>query len=395
MSLRAQSHPMRRAFTLLELLTTMAIIAILAVLLLPALQSGYGKAKRVACTSRLMQIGVAFHSWAHDHNDLFPMQVSTNQQGTLEFAQAAALNPDVSFTFRHFQAVSNELMVAKVLVCPADRHRFAANDFGSLSNANVSYWINSASVPGHPDSPLAGDRNVRTSGRTEWTFVQFGPGDKLEFSAELHGYRGNVLFGDAHIEILDSRALRAAFVFSNSPEVTLSLPQGDSGSGAATASATSSAASSGSGDSSPQQSGGGSDGNADAAKSSGAQSTAAAGQASGGGNSNSSAPTQLPKPSRGATAGSGNEENRFVVTRLDGTSVTSSAPKKVTNALASSARAVSRETNVGNPLVEFIEWLGHAASRATYWLLLLLLLALIAFDLARRRAKRQPGKTDE
>ena len=63
MMLCAQSYSMRRAFTLLELLTTMAIIAILAVLLLPALQSGYGKAKRVACASQLKQISGAFHSW--------------------------------------------------------------------------------------------------------------------------------------------------------------------------------------------------------------------------------------------------------------------------------------------------------------------------------------------
>lgn len=54
------THPgqMRRAFTLLELLTAVAIIAILAALLLPALQSGYGKAKRVACGSNLKQVGV-------------------------------------------------------------------------------------------------------------------------------------------------------------------------------------------------------------------------------------------------------------------------------------------------------------------------------------------------
>jgi prepilin-type N-terminal cleavage/methylation domain-containing protein len=107
----------RSAFTLLELLTTIAIIAILAMLLLPALQSGYGKARRVACGNNLKNIGAAFHAWAHEHNDLFPMQVSTNLGGTREFAEMAALNPDVSFTFRRFQAISNELILPKLTPC--------------------------------------------------------------------------------------------------------------------------------------------------------------------------------------------------------------------------------------------------------------------------------------
>src|SRR6185503_11697922 len=64
-------------------------------------------------------------------------------------------------------------------------------------------------------------------GRTEWTFIQFGASDMVEFSAELHGYRGNVLFGDAHVDVLDSAALRGAFAPSdgNSLNVTLALPQ--------------------------------------------------------------------------------------------------------------------------------------------------------------------------
>lgn len=154
-------------------------------LLLPALQQAHGKAQRVACANNLKNIGAAFYAWAHDHNDLFPMQVSTNQGGTREFADAVALTPDVSFAFRHFQAVSNELILPKPLVCPADKQRVAASDFASLRNENVSYWINTAAAFGHTDSPVAGDRNVRTSGRTEWTFIRFGPADALEFSPEM------------------------------------------------------------------------------------------------------------------------------------------------------------------------------------------------------------------
>src|SRR5689334_5935353 len=84
--MRAQQH--RSAFTLLELLVVIAIIAILAALLLPVLSKAKAKGKRVQCLNNLRQAGIGFHTFAHDHGDRFPMQVSTNNGGSLEFVQA-------------------------------------------------------------------------------------------------------------------------------------------------------------------------------------------------------------------------------------------------------------------------------------------------------------------
>src|SRR5687767_6233648 len=64
------------AFTLVELLVVLAVIAILASLLLPALIGGKERAKRAACKNSIRQFAIAAHLYANDHEDRLPSGAS-------------------------------------------------------------------------------------------------------------------------------------------------------------------------------------------------------------------------------------------------------------------------------------------------------------------------------
>ncbi len=75
-------HLRRRSFTLIELLVVIAIIALLAGMLLPALNMAREKGKTAKCVGNLKQIGQANNAYADDHHGwLTPYTTSSSTSG--------------------------------------------------------------------------------------------------------------------------------------------------------------------------------------------------------------------------------------------------------------------------------------------------------------------------
>lgn len=63
----------RNAFTLVEILVVISIIALLLSILIPSLNLARGQAKSIVCLTRLNQVGLCVNMYASDYNEHFPI----------------------------------------------------------------------------------------------------------------------------------------------------------------------------------------------------------------------------------------------------------------------------------------------------------------------------------
>lgn len=102
---------MKRAFTLVELLVVLAIIAVLAALLLPVLARAKESARATACLSNLHQVGIALQIYVQENNNKLPAM------------RDAPTDPAVAAT-NTFPTINKVLLMqlgnTNVLRCPSD-----------------------------------------------------------------------------------------------------------------------------------------------------------------------------------------------------------------------------------------------------------------------------------
>ncbi len=119
-----KTRSLRKKFTLVELLVVIAVIAILAGFMLPALNSARNRAREASCLSNLKQIGLAANSYAIDNMDSFPIDTdpANSESSNLIWKSPAGI-------YHHFGklAVGGQYLAVNAFFCPAAK-TFLAND---------------------------------------------------------------------------------------------------------------------------------------------------------------------------------------------------------------------------------------------------------------------------
>jgi prepilin-type N-terminal cleavage/methylation domain-containing protein/prepilin-type processing-associated H-X9-DG protein len=114
-------QPQRGAFTLVELMVVISIIAILASMLMPALARAKAKANQIKCLNHMRQLGLALSMYADDHGGEYPpRRIPTN-------AWPHKLKP--------------YYMDWRIITCPSDRFGIVGL-FANDANPKNSFLIN-------------------------------------------------------------------------------------------------------------------------------------------------------------------------------------------------------------------------------------------------------------
>ncbi len=145
------------SFTLIELLVVIAIIAILAALLMPALQQAKDKAKQALCQSNVKQVYLDAFNYAMDYNGYVPAPAggapnsnASQENGMYQLQVYHRGAAETGFPWGNFKV--------SIYVCPSSRIPKHLDD----DERGVTYKVNR-----YPYNKLTGDGNSKTAAKFE------------------------------------------------------------------------------------------------------------------------------------------------------------------------------------------------------------------------------------
>jgi prepilin-type processing-associated H-X9-DG protein len=135
------------AFTLVECVAVISIIALLAALLLPALATSKITAQSTVCRNNLKQLQLAWHSYAQDHNDALPPNISrrvqfdqVNVEGSWVLGNAVV---DTNIDNLKRGVLYHYIEAGAIYHCPADSSTVLDRpDLVRTRSYSMSLWLN-------------------------------------------------------------------------------------------------------------------------------------------------------------------------------------------------------------------------------------------------------------